>query len=283
MAEPHRVTFEAADGRALVGSLYEAAGDTAVVVGSATAVPRRLYDPLARYLADGGWSVLTFDYRGIGDSRAERLRGDPARMRDWGLLDIPAAVAFALAERAPRRLFYVGHSFGGQAVGMLEDPEPITGAVFLSAQSGYWGLQAPSERLRTRVLVTAVLPVVSRLVGHFPWSRFARGEDLPAGVALEWARWCRSPGYLLDDDTLPLDRFASFRAPVLSYSVDDDVWGSAASVDFMMSAYPDVERRHLVPADHGLRLGHMGYFRASSAPLWPEARAWLDQLPGGGR
>ena len=54
-------------------------------------------------------------------------------------------------------------------------------------------------------------------------------------------------------------------------------WGTARSVDAMMSAYPNVERRHIVPADFGVeKLGHMGYFRAKSRAVWEEALAWLE-------
>jgi len=35
--------------------------------------------------------VLTFDYRGIGQSRSTSIKELPARMRDWAQLDAPAA------------------------------------------------------------------------------------------------------------------------------------------------------------------------------------------------
>jgi predicted alpha/beta hydrolase len=46
----------------------------------------------------------------------------------------------------------------------------------------------------------------------------------------------------------------------------------------MMSSYPNVEREHLVPSEHGIRkLGHTGYFRKTAAVLWPIAGDWLDR------
>jgi predicted alpha/beta hydrolase len=163
-------------------------------------------------------------------------------------------------------------------MGLLERPEQVDAMVAVSSQSGYWRVQGDGERLRALVMVAAVLPAVSRLLGYFPWSKLARGEDLPGGVAIEWAGWCRRRRYLLDDPTLPVERYAGFRAPILAYSIDDDGWGTARSVDEMMSVYPDVERRHLVPAEHSLKkIGHMGYFRPTAAALWPIARDWLDR------
>jgi hypothetical protein len=111
-------------------------------------------------------------------------------------------------------------------MGMLERPDEVDAMVTVSSQSGYWRVQGRGERMRALVMVAAVLPMMSRLLGYFPWSKLARGEDLPAGVAIEWSRWCRKRRYLLDDPTLPVDRYARFRAPILAYSVDDDAWGT---------------------------------------------------------
>jgi predicted alpha/beta hydrolase len=150
--------------------------------------------------------------------------------------------------------------------------------VGISAQSGYWALQGGREPARVRAIVTIIIPVLSRLVGYFPWSWFASGADLPKHAALEWADWCRQPNYLLDDESLPLERYARFRSPLLAYSIDDDDWGTRRAVDAMMRAYPNVTRRHIAPADYGLpRLGHMGFFRDGSQPIWREVVEWLDE------
>jgi predicted alpha/beta hydrolase len=139
-------------------------------------------------------------------------------------------------------------------------------------------VQGGREPLRVRAIVTVLIPVLSRLVGYFPWSWFANGADLPKHVALEWAGWCRRPNYLLDDESLPLERYARFKAPLLAYSIDDDDWGTRRAVDAMMRAYPNVTRRHIAPADYGLpRLGHMGFFRDGSQPIWREVVEWLDE------
>jgi predicted alpha/beta hydrolase len=123
------------------------------------------------------------------------------------------------------------------------------------------------------------MPFLSHLFGYLPWSRIIGGEDVPKGVALEWARWCRTPGYLLGDETLPLQRYGDFSAPVLAYSIEDDDWGTYQAVNAMMSAYPNVERRHLVPADYGREfVGHFGFFRQGSNDLWRESIDWLDDF-----
>lgn len=197
-------------------------------------------------------------------------------MRDWALLDMTGVVEWLRDRFSPDRLFAIGHSFGGQTLGMIENAGHIDALVGVSAQSGYWGVQGGSEPAKVRFVVTVAIPVLARAVGYFPWSWFGSGEDLPKNVALEWAGWCRSPNYLLDDHTLPLERYESFSAPVLSFSIEDDDWGGARAVDDMMRAYQNVTRRHISPADFGLeRLQHMGFFRDGSQPIWREVVEWL--------
>jgi len=278
IAMPSMERVPAADGFELAATLYRSeAADTVVLINSATAVPRRLYGPFAAYLQELGWSAVTYDYRGIGDSRPPSLRGFDARMRDWALLDMTAMIDWIRASLEPRRLFVVGHSFGGQALGMIENAGSVDAMVGVAAQSGYWGLQGGREPARARLFVTLLIPVLSRLLGYFPWGWFGPGEHLPKYVALEWARWCRDPDYLLGDASLPLARYRDWEGRVLAYSIDDDDWGTAQSVDAMMRAYGNVTRRHICPADYGLeQLGHVGFFRDGSQPIWRETAEWLD-------
>lgn len=284
-------TLPARDGYPLAATVLAPRGATSgvVVVSSATAVPRQFYRRFAANLAEAGWTAVTYDYRGIGGSRPRRLRGFAARMRDWVLEDMAGVVDWVRGSLAPRRLFLAGHSVGGQLAGLLEDADGIDGMVTLSAQSGHWRLQGRGQRLPVFLHTHVTLPLLARLLGYMPWSWLGSAEDLPKGVALEWSRWCRDRRYLLGDPSLPLERYRRFTAPVVAYSFGDDAWGTSASVDAMMSAYPEVERRHREPADLGLaEIGHFGAFRPGAEALWREIREWLERrgragAPGEGR
>lgn len=269
----------ARDGFELQAIIYRPAepAGRVVIISSATAIPQRFYRHYASALAEAGFTVLTYDYRGIGKSRPGSLRGFAANARDWGSLDMTGVIDWVRSELKPVRLFKVGHSMGGQVPGLLDNGDAIDAMITLSAQSGHWRLQGAEQKWLVALHIHVSFPLLTHLVGYMPWSWFGQAEDLPKGVALEWTRWCRNRLYLLGDDTLPLHRFEQFTAPVLAYSIDDDKWGTTQAVDAMMSAYPNVERRHIDPTAHGLRsLGHFGYFRPDSRPLWNEGIAWLD-------
>jgi predicted alpha/beta hydrolase len=253
-----------------------------VIVNSATGVRRQYYRKFAQYLAGHGSTVVTYDYRGIGDSGGERTRlGLKARMRDWALLDASAVLDWAGQSYPDQPITVVGHSFGGQCLGLLENNYRISRAVFVGAQSGYWGHFAVRQRFHLGFLWYLAFPFLTPMLGYFPGRRLGLGEDLPAGVALEWARWCRQPDYLMGDlgSQLP-DYFGSFEAPILAFKISDDSYAPARSVDALLAWYrrAPITVRSVSPQECGVdSIGHFGLFRDSlKNTLWKEIRDWIN-------
>jgi predicted alpha/beta hydrolase len=283
MTNQTQFTVPAKDGYKLATTVYapDEPASEVILISSATAVPQRFYKPFAKFLGEHGYQVVTYDYRGIGASAPASLRGFPASASDWVFLDMTALVDWVDETLRPSRLIHIGHSFGGQMAGMLPNHHKFAAMVTMSSQSGFWGLQGGSQKPSVFIHMYFTFPILSRLFGYLPWSRFGSAPDLPKGVALEWARWCRNPRYLLGDKRLPLERYQQFAQPVLAYSIDDDDWGTRRAVDAMMGAYPNVERRHIIPAEKGLNaIGHFGFFKPKSKVLWQETASWLEQLDG---
>ena len=134
------ITFPAMDGYLLGATLFLPRGAKrhAVLINSATAVPRKIYRGFAAYLAARGCAVLTYDYRGTGGSRLKSLIGldQPkslvgfkASMSDWAALDVTAAVAWMRERYHNLPISYVGHSFGGQALGLLPNNAEVSRAL----------------------------------------------------------------------------------------------------------------------------------------------------------
>lgn len=206
-------------------------------------------------------------------------------MRDWGELDQPAVVEHARAWQPNVPLSIVGHSVGGQIFGLLPDPQRVARVLMVGAQHNYWGLWRPRERYVLWALWTLLMPSASQLLGYFPSGAFGLGEELPKGVALDWARWCRSPGALVQaigDDTA--DRFRRYRGPLLALSFDDDTkFAPRRAVEGLLAFYSNAhaEHRHLSASSLGLRtVGHFGFFRESASERgWPIAVDWLAAGP----
>jgi predicted alpha/beta hydrolase len=276
------VELTARDGYRLGATLFQPAATNgrAVLVMAATGVPQAYYGKFAAFLAERGFTVLTFDYRGVGRSLHGPLRRVKARMRDWALLDGAAAFDFLDINFSNSKLLAVGHSFGGQAFGLLPRPERIAAALTVGSQSGYWRhWPLPFGRAWMWAAAHVGMRLTPHLLGYFPGSRLGLGEDLPAGVLAEWGEWCRHPRYLVG--TLGVEReYARFAAPLRLYAITDDAFAPPRAVDALATLYPSARsevrqvRPHDVNAD---RIGHFGFFRERFRDsLWREARDWLE-------
>jgi predicted alpha/beta hydrolase len=284
---PTRLAVLADDGHPVPVRVYEPAGPAraTVLVTAGTAIRQSYYARFASYLGRHDLRTVTFDYRGIGDARPASLRGFEASMRDWALLDTRAVLAWVQAQRGRAPVLLVAHSFGAQMIGLVDELAGVDGAVMVGAQLGYVGHWPTLARARIELLFRAGVPLLTRTLGYMPGIGLG-GVDLPGGVAREWARWCRSPEYLISHHEDARARFARFDRPTLFYSFTDDVgFAPEPAVEAFLaslSGAPVVHRR-LAPRDVGVRsVGHFGFFRqAHEGSLWAEARDYLHDLAAG--
>lgn len=267
------VTLRASDGYRLAATLHPGRGPDVLAVAGATGVPHRFYDAFARHAASRpkGPSVLSFDYRGIGGSRPASLKGFRATMRDWGQLDLDAALRWALREREPDRLLVLGHSVGGQLLGHAASADEAAAAFLVGSQSGHWRHWPASGRVGLFALWHAIIPSLSRTLGYFPSPWLGLGEPLPSGVARQWARWGRHPDYLLRDGPEVAARYARLHLPMAAVSLAGDRFAPEKAVRALLGAYPNAQRR-LVRMDG---VGHFDWFRAGNEGLWDAAMEWL--------
>lgn len=277
-AQRHRV--DAVDGYALAARRWSAVDPRAcIVVAGATGVPQGFYRAFAERAVARGYDVVTFDYRGIGESAPATLRGFRMDYRDWGRLDLGGVLVDAATEGLPIHL--VGHSFGGQALGLVPDPSLVVSMHAYGTGSGWHGWMTRREQLRVAMMWNLAGPLLVRTHGYLAWSRLGLGEDLPVDVYRQWKRWCRFPAYWFDDPAVAEEMrelYGRVTVPISAVNSTDDAWIPPAARDAFFAGYANapVATRDLQPAEVGLRsVGHMGYFRRGSEPLWDEL---LDQL-----
>lgn len=286
MTNPQIISFVAADGYRLTGNLYlPSQGTTAgpvSIIGSATGVPQRFYGRFATYLAEHGRPSMTFDYRGIGFSAPDKLRGFPARFRDWGILDIPAAIAYAKQKFPTRPLHWVGHSYGGFGTGLAHNAGLIDRQFAVSAMSAdFRFIDSKLESWKIGALLFGVGPITAMTLGYVPGKLFG-GTDLPKGVALEWSKWVATRDFLFGVNDLPQRKhFADLRAPIMFARMEDDTWLAKRGVEHLAAQFinaPEVHHWTVSTAEGGNGpIGHLGFFRSDfRATLWPKALAWLN-------
>jgi len=277
------IEFACRDGVTLGGRLWRRSGSRRpiVVVNPATGVLARYYHYFARFLRERGFDVLTYDYRGIGLSRPEKLRGCGYRWSDWGELDFDAALLFARAHAPGAPLLVVGHSIGGFLPGLSPNAALIDRMLTVGAQYAYWRDYARGSRMRLFMKWHVCMPAATALCGYFPGRALGWLEDLPAGVANEWS-FRRAPMELSHPSDARegiLARFAAVRAPILAVAASDDDIGTAPAIRRGLSYYRNATQALVLlsPPDLGLsEIGHFGLFHARrQGRFWAESILWL--------
>ena len=126
LAGPRAVSFAAADGVELTGTLY-GAGATAVVLSNMGDNDPASWDAFAPLLADRSYMVLTYKYR--YPTNASRF---DSGMANHTLDDLRAAIAF-VGSAGAQRLVLVGASLGGMATAKAAAIEKPVAMIVMAA------------------------------------------------------------------------------------------------------------------------------------------------------
>lgn len=284
--DPRRTELTAADGVRLIGHWWRSADREpfgTVIVNPATGVQARYYHRYAAYLAANGFSVLTYDYRGIGLSRPESLEGLTFTWRQWGEQDFDAALRQALQEDKTGRVLVVGHSIGGFLPGYSPAVGRVSAMLSVGGQYGYWGDYLPARRLPLFLKWHVAMPAITLALGHFPGKRLGWLEDLPKGVAYGWGlqQGRAEQGLSREAAEVMRDRFATATGPILSVVMSDDEIATPKAIDRAMRYYrrAAVTKVLLAPQDLGFdRIGHFDLFHARhEGGFWRQTLAFLRE------
>lgn len=277
------LTILAEDGFPLAASLYLPVGTprARLLMAPAMGVKRAFYGRFLAYLAERGIASLVIDYRGIGESSAtEQLS---LSLSDWGEQDLAAATntLCALVPSGESKIptLFAGHSVGGQLFGLMRDA-PFDRALFIGSQAGYWGHWSGVSRLGMLALWFGAVPLFTSTLGYLPMKALGQGENIPSGVAREWARWGRDPQYV-GVRAAEIDRagYSHWKGTLRSIAVEDDAYAPTKAVRELVKLYGASEGEVVTvsPKELGTRrLGHFGLFRSKFRDsFWDEAASWL--------
>lgn len=247
-----------------------------VIIAPAMGVPQSWYEPLAKWLAGHGYRVVTFDYRGMGASRPDTLRGFPATVVDWARHDGRAVIEHVRSVAPDQPVIWLGHSVGGQILGFVPNHDAIDRIVTIAAGSGYWRDNAPALRRRVWLLWYVFGPLLTPVFGYFPGQRLNMVGDLPRGVIRQWRRWCLHPDYAAGVEPGAREGFADIRSPIISLSFTDDELMSYQSIRSLHGLFTNAPCRiiRISPDMAGThRIGHFGFFRSEQ-----RERLWTSHL-----
>lgn len=286
------ISIAAMDGYMLKGFCWRhASRDHArpvVIVNPATSVRCRYYSRFAAFLHANGFDVVTYDYRGIGDSRPESLKDFDAGWIDWGRLDVEAMLQYASTHFPGQPIQVVGHSVGGFLIGLAASSHRVSRTFTMGAQYAYWRDYARHKRIRMFLKWHLVMPLLTAAFGYFPGNRLGWLEDTPRGVVRDWtARHARfedawRAGTLILPETerrALVERFAAMRGEMLALSMSDDEFGTVEAVRRLLGYYRSSPRTHLHLTPEALgeqEVGHFAFFHSRfEHSLWRIPLEWL--------
>lgn len=241
----------------------------------ALGVPAAKYARFAEALAARGVALAVLEWRGIGGSSLRARRGV-----DWGyaellMQDIPSAIA---ALDPSLRWAIGGHSLGGQfaAMAAARSPSAFSGLVLCATGVPDARTFTGYRRVGIRAFA-AVLPALTRLVGHYPGEALGFAGREAGGVMRDWAATVRSGRYPDYTGEGAMDEaLARLALPALALQFAHDWFVPEASLRGLLAklgaAGPHIER--FDDARLGARADHFKWMRAPDAPA--EAIAgWL--------
>ena len=272
--------------QALAATVYRPTGaiKTAIMIAPATGIKRQFYHSFATYLAEHGFGVLTFDNEGIGESLSSDLSKCDASLISWGRHDMPAVLDALQDEFSDATYHLIGHSAGGQLIGLMPNYKAIKSVFNVACSSGRIKNMTMPYRAKAMFFMDAFIPITNVALGYTPSDKMGMGEPLPRGVARQWREWCNGAGYIKTafGKSIHTHFYDELSMPALWLGFSDDEIANSKNMDDMIRVFTKmpVEKRFLEPKDFGLNhIGHMRYFssktNAKAPELWQMAVDWL--------
>ncbi len=243
-----------------------------LLINSATGVKQQVYFSFAHYFSQHGFTVITYDYFGIGLSKPQDISTCSASMRSWGSEDYKAVTDYIKIHFPDYRKYLLGHSVGALIIGMNEDSVIFEEFAFVGAQNAFVG------HLNWRTKVEAYLgfgiaqPLFTALMGYFPAQWFGLGESLPKNCAYDWRILIlnrKSTSALLKTAKDYSERLTQ---KTLVIRAEDDPWLTEKAVNSLLndtySYLRPVHRLIRTSESEAGKIGHVNFFRSYNRKLW---------------
>jgi predicted alpha/beta hydrolase len=234
------------------------------------------YVPFANYLQEQGFTVVSFDYRGIGRSAPDRLRGYTANLHLWASQDADAVIRYVRETFCGQEIIYLGHELSGELFGLIPASQYVSQLVMVGSALTCQRLYPATSRLKIFTF-KMIARTLTRGLGYFPGRLIGLLQNLPAGVLLQWTEWCNYSNGLFEP--FPESRYSKLRLPILCLSYPND-WHCPDKAVFSLLRYfsgAGWKWYHVAAKKAGLDPSNHATFFESSAKerLWPWLVNWI--------
>ncbi|MCP4441429.1 MAG: alpha/beta fold hydrolase [Aureispira sp.] len=252
-----------------------------ILLNAGTCIKRQFYHTFCEELTAFGYDVLSYDYRGVGGSRPDRLKKYKASIVDWGQLDIKAVIDWATKHYPSKKRYLIAHSMGGQVMGLAPNLNQLDKIVTVASSYGNWRNYTGSFKYKTALLWYTLIPIMTKFYGYMPAQKFGMGENWPKGVTKNWWQWSKTniPHSQLMEKHKIAHYYKEVTTPIRAYFLNDDNLATHKTIPQYQTDFSNValDIQQISPKDYGLeRLGHFGFFFPKSRQLWEETIDWFE-------
>lgn len=269
-----KLSLTTRDGISVIAHLFlpERSNNKLLLINSATGVKQQVYFSFANYFSQKGFTVITYDYRGIGLSKPEKMRNFKASMRVWGSEDYRTVTDYIKNNYSGYHKYGLGHSVGALILGMNKDSEIFEEFIFVGTQNAFVGNLKFRTKIEAYLGFGIVQPITTGLLGYFPAHWFGLGESLPKNCAYDWRTLIlnrKSINRLLEKS---VDFSKELNQKVLVIRAEDDVWltekGVRNLLDNTYTNLKPVYRLVKISESEKGEIGHINFFRSYNKKLW---------------
>ncbi|WP_350288038.1 alpha/beta hydrolase [uncultured Croceitalea sp.] len=248
----------------LSATLFEGIkNDSVLIIASATGVKQEYYQKFAQFTARHGISVVTFDYNGIGRSLKKPIRKLKNNAADWGKNDLESIIQYVIKHYPKSKKVILGHSIGGQLIGLSKSSVELDKIVLVAAQSGYWKFWKGLGRIKMWLNWYILFPLLLNMFGYLKSKKISGMENLPKNVANQWRNWGKNYNYILGDTSIKNTYYNKIKADVTAFNIEDDNFAPMDAVQWMTTQYKIATKKsiYLKPNDFEVeKIGHFGVF-----------------------
>lgn len=256
-----------------------------LIIGSAFGVPQQYYKHIANYFAEQGISCLTFDYRGIGESKTGLMPAQEMLMQHWGELDLEGVIRYLDESYQPNSLYYLGHSAGGQILGLAPSSDKFSKVILAATGVGAWRAWLGAQKYILAAMWYGLMPIMMLLQrGDFFHSKMLGPIPVPKHAVKQWVEWAKSEDYLFTPKHgMDLSGYEKIKADIYALTISDDWYAPQSSRDALLAHYSNSHRvtQYIMPQDVGLKkIGHFGLFRKKQeivSGIWQPIIKFLNQ------
>lgn len=273
-------TIKTNDGTRIWISSYapEKSNGRVMLVAPGVGLTHVYYHLFACFCRLRGYTVITFDYRGVGNSAPKKLNGYNASMHQWAIQDINAVLLYAKHHYPKQEIIYIGHCIGGEIIGLAPASQYIDRLVLVSSALSSARLWPIKDRIRIGGL-KIIVNALNKLYGYFPGKPLRIFGNLPYGVIHEWANWCDNQNGLFDD--FPDNNYRKLNIPVLALTFSDNWHCPPKAVKELLNRFENaaIVWHHINPGAPGVKsVGHHDFFHVSMrSTLWTSLLQWINK------